>query len=533
MNWLQRATLAFNKPLVSLLETAGRDLAAFRELKESIGYLERDMYDEGWQRMIAQSKREFSPAGRRLIIEISRLYAIKNPIIGRGCRVAAFFVFGRGVDVRSDNPQAQKVLEDFWMNPRNSSELSPVALFESHIALQTDGNLFYALPTNRLSGDVLVRSIDALEITDIITDPDDSSVPWYYKRAWSQDNFDVKTGTVMPEMATRWYPAVDFYPKARPDTIGGYPVQWDTPILHCKIGAPKKWRFGLSRVYPAIDWAGAYRKLLADYCKKAENLARFGHKISTKGGQKSVDAIKDQLESTYAVDRVNPRERNPAPQTGAAAIFGAGIDINAIRTAGANTDPEEGRRVAHMSYMCFDSDERFFGDVDVGSLATGTSMDRPTELAFRQQQECWEDWFTTMGRYVISVKLRSPGAIGRGLREASVDSRTVQVAVSFPAIITQDPDKAITAIKAAFTMGNTNGTCAGVLDPKTAAGMAANVLGVEDAQESIEKMYPAASYDPKEFAATPGGALQADPAASGPEPVAPPKGRSSPNPQAA
>jgi len=533
MNWLQRATLALNKPLVNLLETASRDLAAFRELKESYSDLELDMNDQGWQRMVAAGRREFSPAGRRLIIEISRLFAIKNPIIGRGCRISAYYVFGRGVDVKSDNPQAHKILEDFWMNPRNSSELSPVALYESHIAAQTDGNVFYALPTNRLSGEVLIRSIDALEIAEIITDPDDSSVPWYYKRVWYQDSFDTKLGILTPVQKTSWYPAVDFYPKARPDTIGGEKVEWGIPIVHYKTGAPKKWRFGLSRVYPAIDWATAYRKLLADYCKKAENLARFGHKITTKGGQKSVDAIQNTLESTYAVDRVNPRERNPAPQTGAAAVFGAGITMDAIKTAGANTDPEEGRRVAHMAYMCFDFDERFFGDVDVGSLATGTSMDRPTELACRSQQEGWEDVLTTVGRYVISVKSRAPGQTGKELREAKIDSRTVQVMVSFPAIITQDPDKAIAAIKTGFTMGSSDGKCAGTLDPKTAAGMIANVLGVEDAQATIEKMYPAASYDPAEFAANPIEEPPIDPAGGVPVPAGPRPSRSSPNPQAA
>lgn len=498
MNIFQRIGLAINPTARNFMEAARNDLAMLAEIKETITDLQLDMEDAGYVLMVARGKQEFSRQGLSLIIEACRLFFLKNPLVRRGVRISSYYVFGRGFDVRSDDPTTNEILQAFFTDPRNACELGDAALMESNNAIQTDGNLFYCMFPNETDGSVQVRTIEALEIVEIVTDPDDASVPWLYKRQWMQQQFNMSTGILNPTGEAAWYPALGYDPELKPDTIGGHKVNWKNPILHHKEGGQKKWRFGVPRVYPALDWANAYNKLLRDYCKKAENLARFGWKATTKGGQKSATQIKDATNSTYAVG--GQRERNPAPQTGAMAIMGAGVDLAALRTSGANSDPEEGRRVAHMIYNCFDLPETFFGDVSVGTLATATSLDRPTELAFRSQQEAWEDIFTRMARYVLNVMKKAPG--GSKFREAKKDPQTVNVTVSFPAVVDQDMDKAVTSIVRAFTGGNTKGTCAGLVDPKTAMGMLLNLLGVDNAQELSDQMY-GEGYDPADYAAQP------------------------------
>lgn len=499
MNIFQRIGLAINPTARNFIEAARGDLETLAEIRETITNLQLDMEDAGYVLMVARGKQEFTRNGLDLIIEACRLFFLKNPLVRRGCRISSYYVFGRGFDVRSDDPATNEVLQAFFTDPRNSCELGDTALMESSNSVQTDGNLFYCMFPNKTDGSVQVRSIEALEIREIITDPDDASVPWLYKRAWLQQQFDMTQGILNPQGQFAWYPALGYDPPQKPPTIGGFPVYWDNPILHHKEGGQKKWRFGVPRVYPALDWANAYNKLLRDYCKKAENLARFGWKATTKGGQKSAEQIKGTMQSTYAVGG-NQRERNPAPQTGATAVMGAGVDLAALRTSGANSDPEEGRRVAHMIYNCFDLPETFFGDVSVGTLATATSLDRPTELAFRSQQEAWEDIFTRMARYVLGVMKAAPS--GSKIREAKVDPQKVNVTVSFPAVVDQDMDKAVSSIVRAFTGGNTKGTCAGLIDPKTTMGMLLNILGVDDAQNLADSMY-GPGYDPADYAALP------------------------------
>lgn len=516
MNWFQRKALAFNPEVVSFIEHARAELATYAEIKESITDLQLDMESAGWMLMTSRSREEFGRSGLDLITEMSRLMAIKNPLVGRGCRISSYFVFGRGVDIRSDHKATNKVIQEFWADPDNACELSQIALYESNIAGYTDGGIYFCLFPNKERGGVKVRTIDAMQIREIVTDPDDSAVPQYYKRVWTQSALDIPSGAISQVIKTAWYPSVNYNPPAKPVTIGSDPVMWESPVLHHKVGGLKKWRFGLSRVYPAIDWSLAYTKLLDDYCKKAENLARFGWKAKTKGGQKSVDAIKGALQTTIGAPGYS--ERNPPAQTGSAFISGEGVDLSALRVAGANSDPEEGRRVAHMVYNCFDLDERYFGDVDVGSLATGTSMDRPTELAFRSQQEAWEETFLTMLRYVVSVARGAAGSDeGKSLREAKIDPRKVQITASFPSLIQQDPEAAIGSIVKAFSMGASDGKCAGMLDPKTAAGIILNVLGVDDAQAAVDRMYPD-GYKPEDFAATP---PEPAPAPGEPDPAAP------------
>src|SRR5882724_1363908 len=296
MNWFQRAALALNPPVVRLLESA---INENRQLKETITELQLDMEDQGYRLMVQRSETEFTRLGLDLIIQSCRLFFLKNPIIRRGVKVSSHYVFGRGVDISSDDEVANQTLQDFFNDPRNAVELGQSALSEANDTLQTDGNIFYAMFPNKSDGTVQVRSIDALEIREIICDPDDASVVQYYKRAWTHTPFDLPLGTINPEQRGCYYPALGYDPPEKPAMIGGYPVMWENPVLHHKDGGLKKWKFGCPAIYPALDWAVAYKKLLTDYCQKAENLARFGYKATTKGGQKSIAQLQN-LESNYA-----------------------------------------------------------------------------------------------------------------------------------------------------------------------------------------------------------------------------------------
>jgi len=51
--------------------------------------------------------------------------------------------------------------------------------------LLVDGDRFLAFYASRLDGETTVRRINTKEIVEIVTDPDDSMVPLFYKRQWS------------------------------------------------------------------------------------------------------------------------------------------------------------------------------------------------------------------------------------------------------------------------------------------------------------------------------------------------------------
>ena len=465
-------------------------------LKETIADLELALEDQGWRRQAQMSETEFSRWGIQQLILITRLYWIKNPLVRRGVDVSATYVFGLGVEIRSEDNAENMALQEFLNDPANAAELGQFGLTEKERTLHTDGNLFFAFFASESTGRVQIRTIDATEIFDRVSDPDDAAKPLYFNRRWNQLNFDIKTGTYQIQAQESWYPALGVERSKIPETIGGKPVEKDVPILHCKVGTLPKWKFGVPLAYPALDWARAYKHFLEDWVTINRALARFSWNVETKGGQQAIAGLKTAFETTLGTAGSISPETNPPPTTGAAWISGPGNKVTPFRTAGATNDPEQGRRVMLMVAAAFGLPETFLGDVSVGTLATATSLDRPTELKFKERQEYWREILQTISNYVLD---RSEIAPNGKLREAAKarESKNVvvgrQITVEFPDLLQHNVNEKVLAIVNAMTLGGRPVTG---IDEKVGVGMLLAELGVEDVQAVLEAMYPEDEYDP-------------------------------------
>ena len=276
----------------------------------AFGDIEFALQNIEWRREINQSWLEFSRWGIQQVMLIARLYYIKNPICRRLIDIAACYVFGRGVELSSPDEDANSVLKDFLR--RNKQTLGQIALAGHERSKFTDGNLFFVFfPDSENTGEVNIRTIDATEIMDIVTDPDDADTPWYYRRCWTQRQFDPNTGTMAQASAERWYPALRFNPTVKPQAINGIPVMWNNPIHHRRCGAIAKWNFGCPLIYPALDWARESRKYLEACASVMQALNQIALKFQTKGGQAAIAGIKQQMGTTVGVNTsawdMNPR----------------------------------------------------------------------------------------------------------------------------------------------------------------------------------------------------------------------------------
>lgn len=497
-----------------------------RVLKERLAELELALEDRGWKRQIALSQWEFSRYGIQMLILISRLYFIKNPLIRRGVLVSSHYVFGRGVEISSTDDTANQVLQDFFADQRNIPEVSHLGLTQKEETLHTDGNVFWVLFASVDDGKVLARTIDALEIQEIITDPDDASVAWFYHRGWTENVFDEASGIVHTEVREAWYVALDYEPATKLSEIHGKPVQKDTAgeyvrVLHMKVGGLPKWHFGCPLVYAALDWARAYKHFLEDWATITRALARFSWDVETSGGAPAIAGLKAALSTTLASDGGVNFESNPPPVVGSAWISGPGQKMKAVKTQGATTEPEQGRRVMLMVAAAFGLPETFFGDASTGSLATAQSLDRPTELKFLEAQERWRAVLQRIGKYALE---RSVGAPKGRLREAILAAKgdpakvtvhmapradgvhvmvreaapepnkdRIMVDVKFPSILEHDIVARVNAIVEAMTL---NGFTPNGIDEKTGVGLLLAELGVEDPKAILDLMYPEETYEP-------------------------------------
>jgi hypothetical protein len=476
-------------------------------LIERLAELELSLEDSGWQQLVGNAENEFSREALRKICNLALLFWLKNPLIKRGVSVQAHYVFGQGVSIRAQDEQVNEVIQAFLDDAKNQTELtSHQAMMTKEQELTVYANLFFVFFTNVADGRVRIRIIPFDEIADVITNPEDSKDPWYYKRSWTEQGIDGKTS-----VRTALYPDWRYRPADKPETVNNITVQWKTPVYHVAVNKLSNMRFGVSEVYAAIDWANSYREFLTDWATITRMLSRFAYKLSTPGGKSGIAAAKTKLSTTYGLADA---ETNPAPVTGSTFISGTDVKLDPMRIGGANVSAEDGRRLLLMVAAAQGLPETFYGDTSVGTLATAKSLDRPTELQMRNRQTLWADVFDAILAYVIEQSVRAPGGTLKGAvvedddgtpvvtldqvpdeSTGKMTERDATVTISFPSILEHDVAASVTAIVQAATLGG--GTLAGTIDQENVSRMLLTALGDPDVDATLDAMYPEETETPE------------------------------------
>jgi hypothetical protein len=461
------------------------------QLKERIAELELAQEDQGWLALgNAGTSFEFSRPFVTTITRLARLMYLKNPLVNRGVNVRAAYVYGRGVNIQAKDETINDVIQAFLDDDHNQTELTAhAARVAKERELQTDGNIFFVLVPHRLTGHIRIYTIDVDEVTNIITNPANRKASWYYKREWIEVETNFDTGDTKEVRKAAYYRDWRNKPDIERKRIGAIDVVEEQFVYHVKTGGFSNWKFGISEFYSAIDWAKAYKSFLENWSTIVAAYARFAFKVTTTGGKAGVAAAKTKLATTVST---TTGEHNPAPSTGANVVMQQGNDIEPIRTQGAQTSAEDGRRLLLMVAATFGLPETFFGDVSVGTLATATSLDRPTELMLTDRQTLWADIYQDILDFVlfkavtaISGPLRTLGdVITNEYGEEDIvfnESINDRVVVTFPPIVQHSLQEQMTAI----TQG-----AAYIPDVRELTRMVLSALGENDVDEMIAQLYP-------------------------------------------
>lgn len=469
-------------------------------MQERIAELEFQQEDEGWQRINSgESLVEFTKAYLDRIVARSRLYFLINPLINRAVSLQADYVFAQGVHIQATDKEVNEVVQDFLDDVGNQKELiGHQARLMKEQTLMLDGGIYLLLFTDKeVTGRVQVRSVLVDEIVDIITDPDDANQVWYYQREW----YSRKSATENKRNVVL-YPDINFDPGPRkPKTYQGMRIEWAAPIKCVKVGSLSKSRYGVPEVYSALEWAKAHKNFLTDWLTIVRAYARFAFKLTTVGGKNAVTAAKTRLNTTVGQAGQLTAETNPPPLAGSTFIrSNKDVDIEPIKTAGATTSAQDGREIRMMVAAALGIPDTFFGDVDVGNLATARTLDRPTELKYKSRQELWKEAFTEIINYVIFwAAYAKQGRLKNKIKLKIVDGKTVfdnsqendakrHIEVMFPPILEHSIIDRINAIANAVTL---NGKQFAVDSPELVQltmRLMLQALSVPDVDEIISKL---------------------------------------------
>ena len=417
----------------------------------------------------------------------ARVHAIMDPLIRRAVALHIGYVWGGGVQIAAkeaaDGQDVNAVVQGFLTDPSNLPGFTSALAQEGRErAYQTDGETFHALFTSPLSGRVQVRSIPCLEVTDVLTNPEDADEVWFYKREWVSTALTATgaTTTTTRESRTTYYPSIWHRPATRVRTINGHEVRWDAPVIHTLVN-PNGGR-GTPDLMAALAWSTGYKEFLQDWARLVKALSRFAFQATAKTRTGAAAARAAIATAPATTDG----------QIGATIVTGADQKIEAIGKSGATIDSNSGRPLAALVGAATGLPvTMLLADPGVtGARATAETLDRPLANQIRARRRLHGDLIGQVLDYVIREAVRAPqGALkGRITRDPVTGREFVtlhggedyQVEVVWPSLDDVDVKVLMDAIDTADGLDK--------LPPELLARLSMQALGVEDIDGWMDKV---------------------------------------------
>lgn len=458
------------------------------KLQESFQDLEDQLLleDKEWMLLSQEDSRtSFSVDARDKIQALARTYWTKNPLAGRAVKTITNYTFGRGLSVVSDDEKINDVIKSFWKDQDNLRTFTGTQAQQTKCnELQVDGEIFFALFPNEMTGRVKIGSIPPYEIRDVILDPENRYKPLYYQRKKIGRSFDFDSESYQSSDSKAQYIPDWQNQDGDKATVDG------VCIYHLKVNCLSDSKFGVSELYRSIDWLKSYNKYLENWATVAAALAKFAWKKKIKGGSSTISAIKKQMEDAGA------------PPAGSTILENIGVDHQPIRTAGANASAADGRYIKLMHCAASGVFEHYFGDPSTGNLATATSMELPMLKMFEGNQQLWIDTYSDITQFVIERAIDAGELNGTKVeyddevyylvdfeKDGKKESVLVDDAfeVIMPPIVQKDVPALIECIVKAVTLGQA-GNRNGLMPMDQAIRLVLNAFNIENPDKVIEEM---------------------------------------------
>lgn len=469
MSWLSRLGFAQESGTTETVPAGTVDTLQHQveTLSESMAQLALAREDVGWDRILQDGQRELGPEARRRNAELCRVFAIANPLIKRGLELRAAYVFGQGVGTTATGETVNELVQA-WLDDPEVREVfaGSQAQARNELALGTDGNVFFALFTNPLTGRVKPRVLPFEEIQEQITDPEDSLSVRYYKRVWNRRDASGNEHEV-----TTYHPRYDYRPLIRAKRYGDHDIIWDAPIYHVKVNALTGWQYGIGDAYSALPWARGYKEFLEAWAIMMNALSKIVWQRVGKGGKRTAAQGRRELEKVAgmmpggSVNATDDTKLEAIPKTGAT------IDSNSAKPLAAMVATALGIPVTML----------LADPGQTGARAVAETLDKPTELTMLSRQDVWRETRRQILGYIIDQAIIAPRGPLRGTTVRDGDRLLTQLpneddrtlTITFPDISKIDPKTMMEALEKAD----------GHVPPLLLAELIMRALGVRDVDE--------------------------------------------------
>lgn len=353
-------------------------------LREATLSVEKDLRleDEGWINLTA-ALGDIIPGQERILnLRKSRLYYLKDPLGRQAVRLWTDYTFGSGMTWQIEDDKAKEVLKSFWDAKANQNVLSARGQRKSSDKLLVDGEVFFAIFLGP-NGVAKIRWIDPLEITEIITNPEDIEDVRFYKREWTDAQGKPHTAIYPSSTNKKGESALD----ASGAKVEPSQDTKDTLVYHLTYNTITQ--RGNPLLLPALIWMKYHTKFLASRIAIMLALAKFAWKGKIKGGPAAVEAAKA---------RIHDKEIEAASTL----YENLGSDTTPIKTdTGARNAYQDGRMIKLMICAAVGIPEQYFGDISIGNLATAKTVELPMMKMFQSYQKVWNDTYQDIDEIIL------------------------------------------------------------------------------------------------------------------------------------
>jgi len=376
-------------PDALILEAMGHETIG-TILSEATTSVEKELAieDRGWIAMGGAAGETISANKRILSVKQSRIYYSLDPLAKQSIRLWTDYTFGPGMSWEVDEKEAKATkdaLTAFWYSRANQPIFGARGQRKNSDKLLVDGEIFFAIFLGKESK---IRTVNPLEITEIITDPEDIETPMYYRREWADP---------------QGKPHTDFYrshlniaDKATPSADNkGIQKTQDAIIYHLPLNTIGQ--RGNPLLLPALDWIKQYRRFLAARVGMMLARTRFAWRQSVEGGAAAVATAKAVYE-------------DKTPEASAVLVENQAAELKAIQTPqDAKNAYDDARMLKLQVCAAVGIPEQYFGDIATGNLATAKTVELPMLKMFQSYQAVWGDAYQDIFELVFENAKIPPG----------------------------------------------------------------------------------------------------------------------------
>lgn len=349
---------------------------------------------------------------QRAVSESRRLWKY-SPLAWWSVWLWTNYGLGESLTITCDDEAADKEWQEFWKADRNATLLATDKIADLSNKLLVTGERFLLFFASVEDGEATIRKVTPEEITEIITHPDDKSVPLFYKRKWVDSKGNQQT-LYYPDWQAYFDESLDkdfregktLAKYALPDGAARADEQDEHTTVVClhisHNGKDEDDLRGWPILSASAPYVRAHQQHLQNHLAVSAAKAMYVREFQHNAGSRATDSIKTKLNSRLST--TDYLDANPPAVAGSSLITNKAVEHKDLPVnTGAGDAKMDNEMFAWMALLGMGLFPTSAG-LDTSRWATALAMDKTQSMQWSRYQTFWSVQFRIVVKIVLKFK---------------------------------------------------------------------------------------------------------------------------------